>query len=253
MLAILFTSIVEDLKRKISNYSMVGNFFFTPRKLGTSLASFFSSRQDEQEIKVKMTKNKFIVEFWNSISFLIYHVVSLQVRWNAKKWCSFESMIRSELELCLHNWSLLKSRKNHFDPIMHIQLQVKRKGSISKRWCCHWCKFTKFTVFENHRKSLIQRLHFEWTKSQKVLPDTSILIRQKLVESTKIEMRHLVNFQTMWNCTNVTIGHSSKWATVKYFFRVVATSAHELNALRMHIIDDRDTCYFKEIAYFDAY
>ena len=114
-----------------------------------------------------MTKNKFIVEFWNSISFLIYHVVSLQVRWNAKKWCSFESMIRSELELCLHNWSLLKSRKNHFDPIMHIQLQVKRKGSISKRWCCHWCKFTKFKVFENHRKSLIQRLHFECTKKSK--------------------------------------------------------------------------------------
>ena len=203
-----------------------------------------------------MTKNKFIVEFWNSISFLIYHVVSLQVRWNAKKWCSFESMIRSELELCLHNWSLLKSRKNHFDPIMHIQLQVKRKGSISKGWCCHWCKFTKFKVFENHRKSLIQRLQFEGTKKSKSVT------RQLNFNKTKIGGKYqnwneswdiLVNFQTMWNCTNVTIGHSSKWATVKYFFRVVATSAHELNALRMHIIDDRDTCYFKEIAYFDAY
>ena len=40
------------------------------------------------------------------------------------------------------------------------------------------------------QKSLIQRLHFSGQKSQKVLPDTSIIIRQKLVESTKIEMRH---------------------------------------------------------------
>ena len=54
------------------------------------------------------------------------------------------------------------------------------------------------TVFENHRKSLIQHLHFEWTKvhfkrqkvcGQIVLPDRSILIRQKLSESTK--MRHI--------------------------------------------------------------
>ena len=135
---------------------------------------------------------KFIVEFWNSISFLIYHVVSLQVRWNAKKWCSFESMIRSELELCLHNWSLLKSRKNHFDPIMHIQLQVKRKGSISKRWCCHWCKFTKFTVFENHRKSLIQRLHFEWTKKSKSVA------RQLNFNKTKIGGKYQNWNETYW-------------------------------------------------------
>ena len=65
-------------------------------------------------------------------------------------------------------------------------------------------------MFENHRKSLIQhcelRLHFEWTKLiknakngrfngfikteaciQTVLPDRSVLIRQKLVENTKIQ------------------------------------------------------------------
>ena len=73
------------------------------------------------------------------------------------------------------------------------------------------------TVFENHRKSLIQhcerselRLHFEWTKvnwkcqkwsilatlwkpeacGQAVLPDKSALIGQKLVENAKIQMRH---------------------------------------------------------------
>ena len=70
------------------------------------------------------------------------------------------------------------------------------------------------TVFENHRKSLIQhcdqselRLHFEWTKvdqkcqkwsilasfwkpeacGQTVLPDRLILIGQKLAENAKIE------------------------------------------------------------------
>ena len=69
------------------------------------------------------------------------------------------------------------------------------------------------TVFENHRKSLIQncerselRLHFEWTQvhwkcqkwsifasfwkpeacGQTVLPDRSVLIGQKLVENAKI-------------------------------------------------------------------
>ncbi len=76
------------------------------------------------------------------------------------------------------------------------------------------------TVFENHRKSLIQHcersqlhLHFEWTKvnqncqkwpnlasfwkleacGQTVLPDRSVLIGQKLVENAKIQkiwMRH---------------------------------------------------------------
>ena len=59
-------------------------------------------------------------------------------------------------------------------------------------------------MFENRPKSIIQhcerseqRLHFEWTKvpknakdSQIVLPDWSILIGQKLVESSKIQMRH---------------------------------------------------------------
>ena len=70
-------------------------------------------------------------------------------------------------------------------------------------------------MFENHRKSLIQhceqselRLHFEWTKvnlkcqklsilasfwkseacGQKMLPDRSVLIVQKLVENAKIQM-----------------------------------------------------------------
>ena len=70
------------------------------------------------------------------------------------------------------------------------------------------------TVFENHRKSLIQhyeqselRLHFEWTKvnqncqswsilasfwkpeacGQTVLPDRSVLIGQKLVENANIQ------------------------------------------------------------------
>ena len=64
------------------------------------------------------------------------------------------------------------------------------------------------TVFENHRKSLIQHCelpsHFEWTKinkkwsilasflnieacGQTVLPDRSIFIEQKLVQNAKIE------------------------------------------------------------------
>ena len=79
-------------------------------------------------------------------------------------------------------------------------------------------------VFENHRKSLIQhcelRLHLEWTKvtlkcqkwsilasflkpeacGQKVLPDKSVLIGQKLVENAKIQKFKcdiLSNFQTI--------------------------------------------------------
>ena len=74
-----------------------------------------------------------------------------------------------------------------------------------------------YTVFENHRKSLIQhcerselRLHFERTKvnkkcqkwsilasflspeacGQTVLPDRSVLIGQALVENANIQMRH---------------------------------------------------------------
>ena len=74
----------------------------------------------------------------------------------------------------------------------------------------HW-KVKQRTVFENHRKSLIQhcerselRLHFEWTKvnqkwsilvifwkpeacGQTVLPNRSILVGQKLVENAKYE------------------------------------------------------------------
>ena len=79
---------------------------------------------------------------------------------------------------------------------------------------------TTCTVFENHTKSLIQhcerselRFHFEWTKvhekwqklvnlasfdqpetcSQTVLPDRSLLVGQKLMESAKnwkTQMRH---------------------------------------------------------------
>ena len=85
------------------------------------------------------------------------------------------------------------------------------------------------TVFENHRKSLIQHcegielhLHFEWTEvnqkylkwsilasfwiseacGQTVLPDRSVLIGQKLVENAKIQKFKcdiLSNFQTMWD------------------------------------------------------
>ena len=77
--------------------------------------------------------------------------------------------------------------------------------------------FLPITVFENHRKSLIQhceqselRLHFECSKvnskcqkwcilacfwkreacGQTVLPDRSVLIGQKLGEDAKIQMRH---------------------------------------------------------------
>ena len=81
----------------------------------------------------------------------------------------------------------------------------------------------KDTVFENHRKSLIQHcerselpLHFEWTKwsilasfwkpeacSQIVLPDRSILKRQKLVENAKIKK---TSFWPVWlifkHCAN---------------------------------------------------
>ena len=85
------------------------------------------------------------------------------------------------------------------------------------------------TVFENHRKSLVQhcerselRLHFEWTKvnkkcqklsilasfwkpeacGQTVLPDRSVLIGQKLVKNAKLQKFKcdiLGDFQTM--CT----------------------------------------------------
>ena len=85
-------------------------------------------------------------------------------------------------------------------------------------------------VFETHRKSLIQRkrselrLHFEWTKvswkcqkwfilvsewkpeacSQTVLPDRSVLKRQKLVGNDKIQTFKcdiLSNFQTICSQT----------------------------------------------------
>ena len=68
----------------------------------------------------------------------------------------------------------------------------------------------KNTVFENHRKSLIQHcerselsLHcqtqsiwrvFGKTFGQKVLPDRLILIGQKLIENTNIQMRHFEGF-----------------------------------------------------------
>ena len=82
----------------------------------------------------------------------------------------------------------------------------------------------KSTVFENHRKSLIQhcerselRLHFEWTKvnskcqkwsilpsfwkleacGQTVLPERSVLKGQKIggkCQNSKIEMRHFELF-----------------------------------------------------------
>ena len=73
------------------------------------------------------------------------------------------------------------------------------------------------------------------------------------MKNAKIEMIHFGQFSN-----NVKLHKCHNWSLFKMsyceiFFRVVATSAHELNALRMHIIDDRDTCYFKEIAYFDAY
>ena len=76
---------------------------------------------------------------------------------------------------------------------------------------------TSCTVFENHRKSLIQhcelRLHFEWTKLiknakngrfngfikteaciQTVLPDRSVLIRQNWRKMPKIQMRLFEDF-----------------------------------------------------------
>ena len=83
----------------------------------------------------------------------------------------------------------------------------------------------KDTVFENHRKSLIQHcerselpLHFEWTKwsilasfwkpeacSQIVLPDRSILKRQKLVENAKIKKRHFGHFGLFSNAVQMHI------------------------------------------------
>ena len=88
-------------------------------------------------------------------------------------------------------------------------------------------KLHSITVFENHRKSIINhcerselRLHFEWTKviqkcqkwsilasfwkpdacGQTVLPDRSVLIGKKLVVKTNIQKFKcdiLSNFQTM--------------------------------------------------------
>ena len=92
-------------------------------------------------------------------------------------------------------------------------------------------KLTGFGDFnaENYRKSLIQhcerselRLHFEWTKvnskcqkwsilanfwkpeacGQTVLPDRSVLIGQKLVENTKIQMR-LNMFSRFWHFLSI--------------------------------------------------
>ena len=58
----------------------------------------------------------------------------------------------------------------------------------------------RHTVFENHRKSLIQlkmpkMVHFaSFSKpeayGQNVLPDKSVFIGQKLVENAKIQIRH---------------------------------------------------------------
>ena len=71
------------------------------------------------------------------------------------------------------------------------------------------------TVFENHRKSLIQHcerselLSLKTPKAaslfkpeacgQTVLPDRSILIRQKLLENAKNKKIHQRNFQPIFN------------------------------------------------------
>ena len=86
-----------------------------------------------------------------------------------------------------------------------------------------WCPLlTNTTVFENHRKSLIQdcerselRLQFDWTNvsqkcqkksilasfckpeacGQTVFPDRSFLIGQKLVENAKIKKNQMRHFE----------------------------------------------------------
>ena len=84
-------------------------------------------------------------------------------------------------------------------------------------------EFIYSTVFENHRKSLIQhceqselRLHFEWTK---VLPDRAVLIGQKLPKSAKIK--------------------KFRWDSFKYFLNNVLLCKQKCaeNAERLEMID----------------
>ena len=92
--------------------------------------------------------------------------------------------------------------------VFHFPGRKTRKIRLDSNYFC------RHTVFENHRKSLIQhcerselRLHFEWTKSwlempkivhfwacgQTVLPDRSFLIGQKLVENAKMPKFNFLN------------------------------------------------------------
>ena len=135
---------------------------------------------------------------------------------------------------------------------------------------CDTCEFPAslphcITVFENHRKSLIQhcerselRLHFEWTKvnqkcqkcsilasfwkseacGQTVLPDRSLLIGQKLAENTKIDkfkMRHFGLF------SNTVLYISRNWLSQLTFGttnnpgQLLTLSLHKLVEKRCHL------------------
>ena len=60
--------------------------------------------------------------------------------------------------------------------------------------------FNHYTVFKNHRKSLIQHFWKSDSSGQTVLPDRSILVRQKLMKNTKFQKLKyaiLIDFQTL--------------------------------------------------------
>ena len=111
-----------------------------------------------------------------------------------------------------------------YDDLMLHKMDMRTWSKIGKKLLSN----TQCTVFENHRKSLIQhcersqlRLHFEWRQKlikkcqnwsilasfwkaeacgQTVLPDRSVLIGQNLMGNAKIQKfkwEILSNFQTM--------------------------------------------------------
>ena len=90
------------------------------------------------------------------------------------------SILHQNLPKQHHFWNRKKSWG--FGILKNFSVGNPTCNFFFQNWCC--------TVFENHRKSLIQycersELRFHFVCGQTVLPDRSLLMVQKLLENTK--------------------------------------------------------------------
>ena len=111
--------------------------------------------------------------------------------------------LRSILLYSKLSWERRRQKKNFRKALYSTTTRASKKylhpkmHSFCTTLCSKSLQIQTFgTVFENHRKSLIQHwciLVSFWKPEacgQTVLPDRSVLIGQKLVENAKIQMRH---------------------------------------------------------------